>query len=181
MVEPSTATRSSADTLCPDTSSIIRKAYITNVVDTRIRRRLTAAVKDGLRRVTTEMVSLNRRVVAQLGLRDVDMLCLDLLRRAPHTPTSLARRAGLHAATMTGVLDRLERGGWIVRERAAGDRRAISLRRLPDRNTELIRLYDAMSEAMDEVCADYSEPELELVLNFLRRSARAGEQSASAL
>jgi DNA-binding MarR family transcriptional regulator len=37
--------------------------------------------------------------------------------RAELSPSVLARRAGLHPATMTGILDRLERGRWITRDR----------------------------------------------------------------
>jgi DNA-binding MarR family transcriptional regulator len=52
--------------------------------------------------------------------------CLDLIDRyGPLSPSALARRAGLHPATMTGVLDRLERDGWIVRERDPADRRGV--------------------------------------------------------
>jgi DNA-binding MarR family transcriptional regulator len=50
---------------------------------------------------------LNRQVGAQVDLKDVDMDCLDLINRhGPLSPTALARRAGLHPATMTGILDR---------------------------------------------------------------------------
>jgi MarR family len=41
--------------------------------------------------------------------------CLDLItRHGPLSPSAPARRAGLHPATMTGILDRLERGGWVI-------------------------------------------------------------------
>src|SRR4029453_11698775 len=35
----------------------------------------------------------------------------------PPNPSALARRAGLHPATITGILDRLQRGGGVARER----------------------------------------------------------------
>ena len=69
---------------------------------------------------------LNLHVGAHLDLKDVDLNCLDLLAsHGPLSPTALARRAGLHPATMTGILDRLERGGWVARERDPSDRRAV--------------------------------------------------------
>lgn len=59
---------------------------------------------------------LNHSVGARLDLKVTDLECLDLITPyGPLSPSALARRAGLHPATMTGVLDRLESGGWIDR------------------------------------------------------------------
>lgn len=69
----------------------------------RRRRRATVEVKQGLRELGAELTLLNRRVGARLGLKDVDLDCLDLINaHGPLSPTALARRAGLHAATTTG-------------------------------------------------------------------------------
>ena len=46
-----------------------------------------------------------------------------------------------HPATITGILDRLERGRWVARERDPTDRRAVVVRALRDRNAELFHLY----------------------------------------
>src|SRR3981189_3828357 len=91
------------------------------------RRRLTAAIKQSLRALSIQLSLLNHQVGARLALNDVDLDCLDLVaRHGPLSPSALAQRAGLHPATMTGILDRLERGGWVIRERdpAASDRPA---------------------------------------------------------
>src|SRR5690349_19180548 len=102
-----------------------------DVDSSRRRRRLTAGVKESLRELTNQLSLLNHQVGARLELRDVDLDCLDLIARyGPLSPSALARRAGLHPATLTGILDRLQRGGWVVRERdpEATDRRAVSVR-----------------------------------------------------
>jgi DNA-binding MarR family transcriptional regulator len=36
-------------------------------------------------------------------------------RYGPLRPSGLGRSAGFHPATMTGIIDRLESGGWISR------------------------------------------------------------------
>src|SRR5215211_6987440 len=108
----------------------------------RPRRRLVAAVKLGLRELRIQLAALNHHVGEQLELRDIDLHCLDLLAlHGALGPGRLARLAGLHPATMTGVLDRLERAGWVVRERAADDRRAVVVRVLRGRGVELVGLY----------------------------------------
>lgn len=148
------------------------------------RRRLAAEVKASLRGLNNQLSLFNRQVGGRAGLKDVDLDCLELLHaHGPLSPTALARVAGLHPATLTGVLDRLERGGWAAREREPGarDRRSVTVRALRDRNRELIGLYAGMNARMDDVCADYSEDELRLLAGFLRRTAEAGRQATGDL
>ena len=150
----------------------------------RSRRRLAAEIKDSLRELSNQLAMLNRQVGAHLELKDVDLDCLELIGRyGPMSPSAVARRAGLHPATMTGVLDRLQRGGWIVRERDpdAADRRAVTVRALRDRNAEVYQLYSGMNGTMDGLLADYSVAELELLVDFLQRTTTAGNSATTAL
>lgn len=82
---------------------------------------------------------------------------------------------------MTGILDRLERGGWVARERDPSDRRAVLVRALRNRNAELLRLYAGMNASMDRICAGYGDTELELIADFLRRTADAGQNATDEL
>jgi DNA-binding MarR family transcriptional regulator len=82
---------------------------------------------------------------------------------------------------LTGILDRLERADWVARERDPSDRRAVVLRSLHDRNAELLRLYSGMNSSMDQICADYGDTELELLADFLRRTATAGRHATEQL
>ncbi|KAA2255227.1 MarR family transcriptional regulator [Solihabitans fulvus] len=150
----------------------------------RRRRRSTVAVKESLRELRNQLSLLNHQVGARLALKDVDLDCLELIvAHGPLSPSALARRAGLHPATMTGILDRLQRGGWVVRERdpEAADRRAVTVRAVRDRNGELFRLYSGMNTAMDGICAEYTDDELELLADFLRRTTDAGRVATDEL
>jgi len=150
--------------------------------DGRSRRQVTTQIKDGLRDLHNQLSTLNRQVGVQLAIKDTDMDCLDLIsRHGPISPSALARRAGLHPATMTGILDRLERAGWIARERDAADRRAVTVRALPDRGREVYRLFAGMNAAMDSICADYDQQQLELLAGFLHKITDAGHTAAGAL
>jgi DNA-binding MarR family transcriptional regulator len=143
---------------------------------------LNTAVKESLRELSIQLSLLNHQVGGRLDIRDGDLDCLELVNRhGPLSPSALARLAGLHPATMTGVLDRLERGGWVARERDTVDRRAVVVRALRDRGAEMIRLYAGMNGAMDQICAGYREDELELLADFLRRTAEAGRGAAGDL
>ena len=148
----------------------------------RRRRRSTTAIKDSLRDLRIQLALLNHRVGANLELKDVDLDCLDLItRHGPLSPSALARRAGLHPATMTGILDRLERGGWVARDRDPSDRRGVTVRALRTRGAEVFRLYSGMNASMDEICAGYDEDQLELLADFLRRTTDAGQTATDEL
>src|SRR5262249_16725101 len=146
------------------------------------RRRLTVAVKDSLRELNIQLALLNRRVGARLEVKDVDWDCMEIVdRHGPLSPTALARRAGLHPATVTGVLDRLERAGFVARDRDPAGRRAFTVRALRDRAREVYQLYAGMNGALDRICADYTEAELELLAGFLRRATEAGQTASEEL
>jgi DNA-binding MarR family transcriptional regulator len=148
----------------------------------RRRRRTTTAIRESLRELSSQLSLLNHHVGAQVELRDVDLDCLELINRhGPLNPSALARRAGLHPATMTGILDRLERGGWIARDRDPGDRRAVVVRVLRDRGGELFRLDSGMNASLDRILAGYSDDQLELLADFLRRTTDAGRTATDEL
>jgi DNA-binding MarR family transcriptional regulator len=124
-------------------------------------------------------------VGTRLDLKATDLQSLDLIsRHGPISPGALAKHAGLHPATMTGVLDRLERGGWIQRDRDPADRRGVMIQLARGRGAEILRLYlvdSGMNTAMDDICAHYDDAELQLLIDFLRRTSDAGRAAAEKL
>ena len=150
----------------------------------RRRRRQILGVRESLRELSRQLSLLNHRVSTRLDLRDTDLECLDLITKyGPLSPSALARRAGLHPATMTGILDRLEGGGWITRDRDpdATDRRAVTIRGRRERGAEVLGLYSGMNTSLEQICAGYTDAELELLAGFLRRATEAGRHATSDL
>jgi DNA-binding MarR family transcriptional regulator len=149
------------------------------------RRRLTRAIKESLRDVGAQISRLNHGVSGRLEMKDADLECLDLIaRHGPLSPSALAREAGQHPATLTGILDRLERGGWIVRDRDPADRRGVLIRAERGRGAEVLRLFlvdSGMNAALDDILAGYDDAALEVVSNFLQRTAAAGGAAAARL
>jgi DNA-binding MarR family transcriptional regulator len=139
----------------------------------RRRQQATTEIRDSLRELRIQLALLNYRVGSQLGLKDVDLDCLDILdARGPLSPTTLATYAGVHPATMTGILDRLEKGGWV---------RAVLVRAVRDRYAQLLRLYTGLSRSMNKLLAGYSDTELELIADFMRRTVDAGQKATEDL
>lgn len=112
----------------------------------------------------------------------MDLDCLEVIvRRGAVSPSTLARRVGVRLATMTGILDRLERGGWITRSRDEIDRRGVLVRGLPDRQREIYRLYGGLNRSLDQILDNYSDEQMELVIDFLRRCTDAGYDAVNRL
>lgn len=146
------------------------------------RRHRYAEIKDALRDLRLQLTAVNHQVSGRVEIRDTDLDCLDVIdREGLQSPSALARRTGIHPATLTGILDRLERGGFVARDRAPGDRRAVVIRSQRTRVGEMYRLYAGMNRAIDQVCDGYGEAELALVAEFLRRMSDAGATAAAEL
>ena len=156
---------------------------MTNVPSQSKRTRVQTAIRGSLRDLGTQLFLLNHQVSGQVDLRGVDLQCLDLItRRGPLSPSTLARQSGLHPATITGILDRLERGGWVARQRDPSDRRAVVVGLSPGgRIADLVRLYGGMNASMGEILDSYRDDELEVIADFLRRTTEAGRHATDEL
>src|SRR4051794_2024257 len=150
--------------------------------DARDRRRLSTAIRDSMRELSVQLSLLNHQVGSRLEIRGVDLNCLDLIGRyGPLSPSALARRAGLHPATITGILDRLERAGWISRERDPADRRAIQVHAMRERGGEIFKLYSGMNASIEQILGSYGDTELAVLADFLHRVADAGRDATEEL
>ena len=141
-----------------------------------------AAVRLLLRELSGQLAQLNHRVGSRAKLKDGDLASLDILaRNGPMSPTALARASHLHPATMTGVLDRLEAEGWIVRERDPADRRAVQVRAVGGRVRELMELYAGKNGQVERIAEADDAADLAVIIDFLDRVIAAGRDANDAL
>ena len=97
-----------------------------------------------IRRILQSITIHSKKLYRQAGLTVPQMLCLRAIGGADHdevTAAEVARQVQLSPATVTGILDRLERYGLIVRERRSKDRRKICLSLTPE-GTERMESLD---------------------------------------
>ena len=146
------------------------------------RSQLNQDIRTALRDVSAQLSLLTRRIGGHLDLKDTDLQCLDLIdAQGPLSPSTLAKLAGLHPATMTGIVDRLERGGWVTRERDPVDRRGVLLLALRGRRQDVLRLASGMNAEMAKICAGYEDRDLQTIARFLRQTATAGRTAVAQL
>ncbi|MEV0680951.1 MarR family transcriptional regulator [Actinosynnema sp. NPDC050436] len=79
------------------------------------------------RETSTLTILFHSRVAEQMGLSPTDEKCLDLALRAdePITAGRIAELSGLSTGAVTGVIDRLEKAGYVRRVRDPHDRRKV--------------------------------------------------------
>jgi DNA-binding MarR family transcriptional regulator len=129
---------------------------------------LRTVLRDMLRELRIELAISTRRVASICGLNDSDLDVLDVLaRQGPQSPTTLARRLTIHVATMTGVLDRLERAGWIVRRRDIVDRRSVQVESTGFERLDAI--YHDANRRLDEIAAQLTTRDGTVILGYLRQ------------
>lgn len=119
-----------------------------------------------LRQLNSALMVSNRVVGARLHIKDTDLAVLDTLHQdGPQTPTELAHRTRTHLATMTGILTRLERDGWIERRRHEADRRSARIHATGvDRLTST---YLRANERLSHLLASWTPDEVAKLTRFL--------------
>ncbi|HXE57826.1 MAG TPA: MarR family transcriptional regulator [Gemmatimonadales bacterium] len=107
-----------------------------------------------------------------LGLHPTDYKVLGLLQRAgPLSAGEIARRSGLAPASVTDLVDRLERKGFVRRVADPADRRRVMVEVEADRLTAVDPLFASARQSLARLFDRYSDKELSLIADFLRRNA----------
>ena len=119
-----------------------------------------AELGDAVRRYQAAVDDFDREVARLMGINETDLRCLEiLLEEVPEaSPSRLAARLGLTTGSMTAVLDRLERLGYLVRSPHPTDRRVTLVEPtasgqelcggpLPEGITAVAEVFQALSEA----------------------------------
>ncbi|MGH2557792.1 MAG: MarR family winged helix-turn-helix transcriptional regulator [Thermomicrobiales bacterium] len=143
---------------------------------------LLVELGDVLRLASGQGVMFSEAMAKRIGINPTDLECLGLLEQyGPLTAGRLAELTGLTTGAITGLVDRLERRGYVERERDPGDRRRVIVRLLPDHLPRDLAAYDDMNRGMNEVCARYSDDELRLIIDFMRRAFAVVQEATAKL
>ena len=135
------------------------------------RQRMEGEFLLAMRRNGSIMQLLGQVSAERIGINVTDLNCLNIVALAgPMTAGELARATGLTTASITGVLDRLEDGGFVRRERDAKDRRRVIVTLNPGPGLrEIGPTFGPLVRAWRDAAACYSDEELRLLLDFQRR------------
>jgi DNA-binding MarR family transcriptional regulator len=141
---------------------------------------LTQQLDWEIRQLSTATVIVATAIAQKVGMNASDLQCAEfLVRMGPLTAGQLAELSGLTTGAITGVVDRLEKAGWVKRENDPNDRRRVIIRPVPQDSPANEGLYDPYTEVMSELLANYDDDELNFILDFVKRFSVATSQIAS--
>jgi DNA-binding MarR family transcriptional regulator len=89
----------------------------------------------------------------------------------PQTPADIAEKAGVTRATITGLIDTLERDGLVTRKHDSGDRRMMLIHLTPKGHAALERILPAHFKQMAAQMAPLSENERKTLVRLLTKLA----------
>jgi DNA-binding MarR family transcriptional regulator len=125
------------------------------------------------RELSTAAVMFHAAVAAKVGLTPIEEKALDLLERfGPLTAGELGHRAKLAPASVTGLINRLERKGFARRLPHPQDRRSVLVEVTPHREAQMNPLYDDLTRALGDLFSRYSDEQLDTILHFFREAAK---------
>lgn len=122
------------------------------------------------REMSTLAVLRHARIAEQMGLSATDHKALGLAARAegPLTAGRIAQLTGLSTGAVTGVIDRLERAGFVRRVRDTEDRRKVLVEILPRDEDKYAPLFDSAIVATEKVLARFSPDERAAIERYQR-------------
>jgi DNA-binding MarR family transcriptional regulator len=129
-------------------------------------------IVDKFREMSTDAVMFHQALADELGLYITDHKCMDIIHRFGAMPAGrLGEMTGLTTGAITGMIDRLEKAGYVRRTNDPKDRRKTIVE--PIRNRKLERkiemIFTPLHERMHRFLSSYSDSELSFLLDAMTK------------
>lgn len=103
---------------------------------------------DAARSIHAAVDAVDIAISEELGIHRNDLRCLNLLEPGPLKASEIGRQIGLTSGSVTALIDRLERAGYVERKRSSVDRRSIDVGIPPDSYARIDQLYREVGGAI---------------------------------
>ena len=124
------------------------------------------------REFSTSLVLFQEAVATRLGLNATDHRCLEMiLRKGQMTAKALSEEVRLTTGAITGIIDHLEKSGYVERLANPNDRRSVIISPLITQKQLEKKLGDSMvayREAMSKLFRRYDADQIAVIVNFLK-------------
>ena len=125
-----------------------------------------------LRRIIRATDLHSKRLSKSSGLTSPQLMVLQTLREnSDLTVGEVAKRISLSQATVTTIVDRLERGGYVYRERSTTDKRKVHVYLTDKAFTTLVDAPKPLQEDFVQQFQDLHDWEQSMILSSLERVA----------
>jgi DNA-binding MarR family transcriptional regulator len=130
------------------------------------------------------LISLQTAIARAIGIHPTDVAILAHLQPMPgeklRTPGDLAKLTGLTSGAITGVIDRLEREGYVRRVRDPQDRRKIFIE-LSENLANFDAVAGPMLAELHAFCGTFSVAELGVITDYLEGFDRVIQRAISGM
>jgi len=134
------------------------------------------------RESSTAAVMFHSTLAATQGLSATDTKAVDILdREGLLTAGDLAARTGLAPPSVTGLINRLERKGFVRRVADPADRRRVRVERCPEALSALAPLFADFGAQIEALYAEFSDDQLQTILHFMTEVVRRQRDATSKL
>jgi DNA-binding MarR family transcriptional regulator len=143
------------------------------------RRELLGKLWELGRTMSTQTVFLHQALAQSAGLNATDTKCIDLILHAPPegaTAGWLSDISGLTTGAITHILDRLEKRGFIQRQRDTQDRRKVFIRVREESLKPLIPKYEAIGKVYMSLVEEYSDDDLQLICDYMQKTSEVSQR-----
>lgn len=130
-----------------------------------------------LRGFGSRTVLYQQTVASSLGLTNNDFLTIDILQdKGPVTAGELSKLTGLATGSVTALIDRLEKIGFVRRQQDPHDRRKVIIVPLYEDQEDVRNTYLQLHAAMVKLASSYKDEELALIARFLNQAGTVLEE-----
>ncbi|MFE4962310.1 MarR family winged helix-turn-helix transcriptional regulator [Streptomyces sp. NPDC056660] len=120
-----------------------------------------------------------QELARRLGLSVTDLTCFGFVLEAGEdllTAGDLAARAHVTTGAVTGILNRLERAGYVTRRPDPDDRRRVRVAAVPDAVTRVEAVYAGHYARLTDLFADYTPDELATLTDWFTRATELAHE-----
>ena len=145
------------------------------------REELLRELEEESRKSTLDGVYLLQAVAERSGMNLTDLQCIAILTSTGPVPAGqLAETMGLTTGAVTGVINRMERAGYVRREKDRSDGRRVVVRPVLE---ELERagagFFGSPGGELDALMSEYDDRDLAVFLDFMRKANAATREEIS--
>ncbi|MFJ6085444.1 MarR family winged helix-turn-helix transcriptional regulator [Streptomyces sp. NPDC092369] len=123
--------------------------------------------------IATSMIG-QQEMAQRVGLNVTDLTCFGYVIEAGEnllTAGDLAARAHVTTGAVTGILNRLERAGYVTRRPDPTDRRRVRVAAQPDAEARVRELYEPYYARLHALFAEYSPAEIAVLTDWFTRAS----------
>jgi DNA-binding MarR family transcriptional regulator len=143
---------------------------------------LVRKLLEASRALSTETVMFHTAISEQRGLSTIEAKATDYLARfGPLTPKQLTQHSGLAPASVTALIDRLERKGVVKRTRHPQDRRKVLIELEQTYLKQAPPYWDYLISQARRLYERYSDEQLRLIVEYTTEAAQITHRATKRL